>query len=136
VLGRPDGEELYEEAQSYDTLLQTVTPLRIADAPENGRAWLLSLDGEWFECTVEYIKRVDGSLNISRIAQSIEFGVSGSPVISDDGKAIGAVCLGSSGQFNMRNPRLVRDLPKRFLQARRNRQAVPNIEALDLPPGL
>jgi len=74
----------------------------------------LSLSGEWFECTIQYTKHFDSQLWVSKKAQKIEAGMSGSPIISDDGKGIGVVCLGGSGET--KNPRLVRDLPARFLR--------------------
>jgi hypothetical protein len=119
VLGTPDNQDLYEEAEAYEELVGSATPFRIGDVPENGRAWLLSLEGEWFECTVEAVN--DGALWVSKNAQPIRGGMSGSPIVSDEGRAIGAVCLG--GQENSRltypNPRLVRDLPVRFLRTKR-----------------
>jgi hypothetical protein len=90
VLGTPDNQDLYEYAEAYEKLIGSVTPLKIADAPEKGRAWLLSLDGEWFECTIEVLN--DSSLWVSNPAQPIRRRMSGSPIISEDGKAIGPVC--------------------------------------------
>jgi hypothetical protein len=55
VLGTPDDQDLCEYAEAYEKLIGSVTPLKIADVPEKGRAWLLSLDGEWFECTIEVL---------------------------------------------------------------------------------
>jgi hypothetical protein len=71
---------------------------------------MLSLAGEWFQCTVQCMKRVDGPLYVSDAAQPMVDGMSGSPILSDDGDAIGIECLGSS-LFGSKNPRLVRDLP-------------------------
>ena len=50
VLGSVDGQELYDEAAAYDDLTDEIDPLPIADAPEKGSAWLLSLDGQWLQC--------------------------------------------------------------------------------------
>ena len=53
VLGGPDGQELYEKARVYDTLVDSVKPLVIADAPQGeATAYLMSLDGERRKCTV------------------------------------------------------------------------------------
>jgi hypothetical protein len=76
VLGEPDAGSWSKESKAYDELVEPipplksiaslrsieqvksalrrnyVTPLRIADAPEEGHAWLLSLEGEWFQCSV------------------------------------------------------------------------------------
>src|SRR5271165_2001470 len=52
--------------------------------------------GKWFGCTVRYMKHVDGPLYICNTAQPIAGGMSGSPVILDDGTAIGIVSLSSN----------------------------------------
>jgi hypothetical protein len=83
VLGSPDNQDLFHQAEAYEALMESVTPIAIADAPEKGQGWLLSLEGEWFGCTIEYIKHVDGPLWIANTAQPIASGMSGSPVISD-----------------------------------------------------
>jgi hypothetical protein len=118
VLGTPDNQDLFKQAQAYETLVASLAPLRIADAPENGLAWLLSLVGEWFECTVEVLN--DSSLWISKPAQPILGGMSGSPIVADDGKAIGVICCAGpeADMTDSLNPRLVRDLPVRFLRTR------------------
>ena len=77
-------------------------------------AWLLSLDGRWFSCTVTY--RKGGPLWIFNAAEDIVGGMSGSPIITDDGLAIGVVCLGGgTGIEGCReggpNPRLMSNLP-------------------------
>jgi Trypsin-like peptidase domain len=130
VLGAPDANSCPEESEAYEALvepitpLKSVTPLRIADAPEEGSAWLLSLNGEWFQCTVRYDSRLHGPLLVMNLAQAIVGGMSGSPILSDDGKAIGVVCLvkGLKGRGSgSPNPRLTRDLPGRFLRAKRKK---------------
>jgi hypothetical protein len=142
VLGEPDAGSWSKESKAYDELVEPipplksiaslrsveqvksalrrnyVTPLRIADAPEEGRAWLLSLEGEWFQCAVTYTKLFETPLFITTEAQEIVGGMSGSPILSDNGKAIGVVCLFGDGGSGSPNPRLTRDLPARFLRAK------------------
>jgi hypothetical protein len=104
--------------------VESADPFPITDAPEEGQAWMYSLSGEWFKCTVKYLKHFDGPLLVSDTEQPIKGGMSGSPIISDDRAAIGIVSLGSNpggaipgmadrceGKFGLPNPRLVRDLP-------------------------
>jgi hypothetical protein len=119
VLGSPDEQILSDAADAYDALVESVKPLKITPAPIEGRAWLLSLEGEWFQCSVTHQRREEGPLLVIDPAQSITGGMSGSPILSDDGKAIGAICLG--GGHGERNPRLTRDLPARFLRPRRRK---------------
>jgi hypothetical protein len=117
VLGSPDNQELGDEAEAYDALVDSVTPIAIAEAPEKGDGWLLSLEQEWFKCTVEYMKQIDGPLWISNPAQPIVGGMSGSPIISD--KAIGIVSLGGTDpELGQPNVRLLRSLPGWLLRRR------------------
>lgn len=51
--------------------------------------WLLSLDGEWFPCKVRYFS--DGPIWIEGAAQNIVGGMSGSPILADDGTVIGVL---------------------------------------------
>ncbi len=115
VLGPPDGQELFEQWEAYDNLVQSAHTLMIADAPKQGPAWLLSLDNRWLRCTVRHS---GGSLWISDATDGIRAGMSGSPVLSDDGSAIGVVCTsagtGGSDQPHTEgrnNPRLMGNLP-------------------------
>jgi len=115
VLGSPDNQDLSKEADAYDVLVESTTPIVIAEAPENGAAWLLSLKGNWFGCTVQYLKENDGPLWICNTMQPIAGGMSGSPVISDNGTAIGVVTPSNVSEpednLGSPNPRLARDLP-------------------------
>ena len=142
VLGEPDAGSWSKESKAYDDLVEPipplksiaslrsveqvksalrrnyVTPLRIADAPEEGRAWLMSLKGEWFQCMVMYTKIFETPLFIIDPEQPPVRGMSGSPILSDNGKAIGVFCLISDWGSGSPNPRLTRDLPARFLRAK------------------
>jgi hypothetical protein len=114
VLGPPDGQAGWDQA-AYETLVESATPLMIADAPKKGPGWLLSLEGSWFECTVEHTG--GRQLWITSTAKSIEGGMSGSPIISAEGAAIGMVCLSAEDPGGHAipphgpNPRLTGDLP-------------------------
>ncbi len=117
VLGTPDNPALSE---AYEKLFDTATPLLIAEPPSEVmasevarlaelrksvraerlaqrakrecRAFLLSLNQRWFPCKVQHL--LNGPLSIVEPAKDIARGMSGSPIISEDGKAIGVVCLG------------------------------------------
>jgi len=125
VLGPPDDQTLYNEWEAYTALMEAADPLPIADAPMSGPAWLLSLGGQWFRCNVQHN---GGALWISDASERIVGGMSGSPILAEDGSAIGALCTGSctveliaeavadEGQTESGpNPRLVYHLPSRFL---------------------
>ena len=118
VLGSPDGQELWDAARGYEALTDEMPTCRIGDAPRKGRAWLLSLATHWHPCVV---KHIDGPLWIEEATDGIHGGMSGSPIIADDGTAIGIVCIGSSiGDAPQisggPNPRLLHHLPGWLLQ--------------------
>jgi hypothetical protein len=110
VLGSPDNQELFAEAEEYEALVESTTPIAIADAPKESCAWLLSLDQKWFRCTIQIVN--DGRLWVSNLERPVVPGMSGSPIILDDGTAIGVVALAAfSRSLECPNPRLVHDLP-------------------------
>ena len=108
VLGSPDGQELWNEAAAYDALMEGAVPLALGtlsftlretlkDGTEifglpfaESEAWLLALSGNWFSCRVMSRGR---SLSISDAAEPIRSGMSGSPIVAPDGRAIGVVCI-------------------------------------------
>jgi hypothetical protein len=134
VLGQPGNQALYDKADAYDALAGAAMPLSVADTPKQGRvihpekeimlstgtrcklddievptpgqgaALLLSPGGEWVECTVErnraWLRVVQEGL--------VKGGMSGSPILSMSGKAIGLMSTGSL------NPVLVDALPPRI----------------------
>jgi hypothetical protein len=104
VLGSPDGQVLYKEAEEYETLTEAATPLAISDPPKKSSAWLLSLAGRWFHCTVGHN---GGMLWIADAVEDIVGGMSGSPIVADDGTAIGVEC----SSLGAPNPRLTHNLP-------------------------
>jgi Trypsin-like peptidase domain len=101
VLGTPDNQTLYEQAEAYDLLVESVTPLRIAKPTLKGM--MLSLKGEWYECDLDWHH---GPL----FSQAeTEGGMSGSPILNPDGEAIGVV--GNTGLHAC----WAHDLPARML---------------------
>jgi hypothetical protein len=123
VLGPPDDQVLFDEFKAYDAMVGGAVPLSVAEAPEQGRGWLSSLDGGWFPCDVERYPALHGSLWISRSVENIVGGMSGSPILTDDGSAIGVVCAVASSIGDIEacseggpNAMLTRDLPGWLLQ--------------------
>jgi hypothetical protein len=145
VLGSPDDQELFNEANAYETLVESVTPFSIGDASDFeqieekiggvvyktdavGKGWMLSLEREWFQCTLQFVPWVDGPLWVTGGDQPIKGGMSGSPIILDDGSAVGVVCIGTLKALTSNddldasneggpNAKLVRDLPGWLLHA-------------------
>jgi hypothetical protein len=86
----------------------------MADAPEQARAWMLSLDGQWFECEARRTRNPRASLWVENAVVKIAGGMSGSPILDDDGAAIGVVCLSTTYEEHTGggpNPRLAAHLP-------------------------
>jgi hypothetical protein len=133
VVGQPDSQSLYAENEAYYELMPDI-PLAIADTLHDYKpimiktfdgemieaknhyeslttqAWLLSLDGNWFECEVEH--RPDGPLWISKANELIVGGMSGSPILSKAGATIGVACTSvNDGLEGGPNPRLMANLP-------------------------
>lgn len=114
VLGPPDNQKLANECALYDELIEMAESLEIADPPKKCPAWLLSLNGQWFRCTVQHN---NGPLWISETAEAIIGGMSGSPIVADDGAAIGIMCTAGDDHDVYThapagpNPRLTYNLP-------------------------
>ena len=117
VLGPPENEAFSDECDAYQALVENITPLRIADVREESSAQLLSLDGEWFGCKVQHN---GGPFWFTDAAKGILSGMSGSPILAEDGSAIGVVSVGGGvGEpHSEANPRLAYHLPTRFLPRR------------------
>ena len=93
VLGMPDTQDLYEDADAYDRLIDAMVPLRVSELRgETANARLLPLNPNKlrsFRCIVR--ARGRGPLWIEEPVQEIEGGMSGSPIVAEDGSAIGVV---------------------------------------------
>jgi hypothetical protein len=98
--------QLYDKNKQYEALTGAMTPLRIAKAGEDTSAFLLSLDLRWHACRVH---NFGGPLWITG-AKTVG-GMSGSPIIDKDGRAIGVVCTGSESE-NKPHTHLMRSLPR------------------------
>ncbi len=126
VLGAPDGQELSDECDVFESFMELTSPLRIGELPAKGepphkcRAQILTLDERWVGCVASHFSHAP-SLWIEDAAEPIVGGMSGSPILDMKGKAIGVlVCSGGppdephtvGGPF----PRLTESLPRRFLR--------------------
>jgi trypsin-like peptidase len=110
VLGPPDNQDLSDEYDQYQAFLSALPPFDIATPPPRARlrmpafdtdeppAWrrlgevvspgrVLSLDGHWIDCNV---RSLGGPLLIEP-EELAEGGMSGSPLISATGAALGVV---------------------------------------------
>ena len=106
ILGAPDSQALAAENERYDKLVEARPALRIANLPLvsercrigstefrmpplwTGPAYLLSRDGRIFGCTVLALHQ---GLVIEASDEPVEGGMSGSPIVSEHGAAVGIV---------------------------------------------
>jgi hypothetical protein len=126
VLGPPDNQTLSDEADAYERLLEGMETLRVANAPAQneelltfgdlqvknptpgkGSARVLSLEGHWLEGCVE--RR--GNRLAFEPEKFFAGGMSGSPIISATGTAIGVVSV------DILNPVLVDNLSMHLLRS-------------------
>ncbi|MCZ6719094.1 MAG: hypothetical protein O6944_08110 [Gammaproteobacteria bacterium] len=91
ILGAPDNQMFIDQSEAYWSLMEG-KQLDIVDAPEEGKAWLLDLNMEWGPCAFE---RVANNLWLTNATQGILGGMSGSPIMMENGGAIGVVVVGS-----------------------------------------
>jgi hypothetical protein len=146
VPGSPDNQVLIDEAEAYEAFVDGVTPLPIADLPLTrepvklnpvffsgkkmpgttipgppkweGSGKLLSLDGRWFPCKLRALSR---GICVYETAEPIRGGMSGSPILTEAGAAVGVVStssgIGSSeGHTEGSAPFLMRELPRWIIE--------------------
>ena len=125
VLGMPDDLEPDEEAETYEELVAAAIPLVVAEPPREAvedmrecRAFLLSLSDRWFPCTVQHY---GDRMVVSDAAEDIVGGMAGSPIVSENGSAVGVLCLSFGGYDKPHrvggvNPQLMGNLPSWFLK--------------------
>jgi hypothetical protein len=131
VFGAPDSQTLSEEYEQYEAFTEHTT-MRIGESPPpspsmqlsdfdlmseadlswrpfgvEAPAWMLSLDDQCLRCMVRNNGRF---LMATQGGQHIKSGMSGSPIINDDGAAIGLVSTSGSDNYNL-NPSLSDCLP-------------------------
>jgi hypothetical protein len=93
VLGSPDDQECDLGAEDYRSLVGAIPRLAVRKCTEDEPVWLLGLDGQWFRAQRRHAIVTPG-ICLEELGQPIAPGMSGSPILGDDGKALGVVCLG------------------------------------------
>ena len=140
VLGEPEVEKgvLPEDiCDSYLAFVEDRPALRLGTLPRTtkpgvwtGPVWLLTLDGQWEQCTAQHYPqgvRVEGSPELAPP------GMSGSPILTNDGRAIAVMTTGDGTQApngSIQWPvalgrTLVKSLPGWLLTRTRNQQRRP-----------
>ena len=122
VLGAPDHQIFSDAFLAYEEFIRTIDALslnlntRPMIKPVTG--WLLSLDGHWTRCRITELPNIQspGGLWIAEASAGIEGGMSGSPILLDDGRVIGVVCTSGGREDEMHTdggpqPKLMNHLP-------------------------
>ena len=95
VLGSPNSQDMFEEAEAYDALVAAAAlPVGLLPRKEYAKsdAWMLSLAGRWQPCTVNYTQNF---ALWTKGKHKIEGGMSGSPIVTGNGFALGVLsCSG------------------------------------------
>ena len=109
VLGLPNGIESPEEFDQYAKLAETATPLSIAEPPPVGLVWIPSPSGEW----QSYVAISKGENLLISLDNSF-VGMTGAPIVSDNGTAVGVVCPELWRMLRMHQLTLVGSIPRRL----------------------
>ena len=114
VLSPVDRQELYDQAVAYDDLADATTPFRMGEPSGDCTAYALSLGNEWFPVNVWM--HASGPLWLLDAAQPIEGAMSGSPIVAEDGSAVGVIACSGCGREvthheNVPCPTLAHHLP-------------------------
>lgn len=93
----PDGKQLGQASEAFQDFIEGAAVLSISkraiEKPVNG--WLLSLDGRWTKCNLRVPTwwALSPTLYVSEASDGIIGGMSGSPILMDDGRAVGVAVV-------------------------------------------
>jgi hypothetical protein len=117
VLGSPDPQMLWNEADAYEKLVERQKPLSVGDMPDEIEIMVFDLEGRWITGRATAEPPL-GSIWLSDVVGGIKGGMSGSPIILGNGTAVGVVSTshGIVGDPKLHTrggpePRLKRNLP-------------------------
>lgn len=106
ILCEPDSQALPEQWEPFIMLTDELPALKLGSSV-SGRVWILSLTGEWVPVSA---KEAYGRLMIEDTPAN-QGGVSGSPLLADDGSAVGLMSWGSDSNSGSSQPLLKNHLP-------------------------
>jgi hypothetical protein len=96
VLGCPDNQALSDEADAYENFIAALPPFAIAPPPDEAPSFsarVMSLAGKWITVAASR-----PGLIVVHPPDAVVAGMSGSPIVSETGAAIGVVAMrGGSG---------------------------------------
>jgi hypothetical protein len=92
ILDCPDEQEMDEQAEAYHALIDNAPVLRIGQFQASGSGWVLALDNHWARTPLWLLS---GLYGISLSIGPTRPGMSGSPILNTEGRAIGVVTIGT-----------------------------------------
>jgi hypothetical protein len=87
-----DDQAAYEHSEAYERFVERRPTLRIEAIRRRVPAWVLTLEGEWAECTID---ASGGARALNIIGRPTVGGMSGLPIVTARGHAVGLVSVGS-----------------------------------------
>jgi len=108
ILSMPDDQALSEQSDAYEQLSDAVNPLRLREAIEGETVWVLDLDGQFRSGIV---KEVNDTF-VQVLGCVMKPGMSGSPLLGNDGAAISVCVLGFENKMGAHEMTAQRNLPE------------------------
>jgi hypothetical protein len=109
VMGPVEGEGLIAEVRDYEALMQSVGTLQIGHVQGDTSASFMLRDRGWVQCTISYRGR--GPLWVRDAAAVLKGSMPGSPIITNEGFAIGIVASAEDEGSGAPQPALADHLP-------------------------
>jgi hypothetical protein len=126
VLGVPDYQVYFDESHAYDELTESSGALSIGRLPYDGRrwphlqkereVWLLKLNGRWMKTSA---RPTPQNLVFSDSKCEVVDGMSGSPIVTAHGAAVGVVSTGTGWWTSLLTANLPGWLLRRLAAERR-----------------
>ena len=112
VVSNPDSEEFPPEYDAFEQFIVATESLKLSAHPEHAElpAWLIDLDGHWVSCRAHLNSK---GMSLTEVVDDIQGGMSGSPIVTVEGAAVGVVGQGTRHGQGMDGPqaRLPHRLP-------------------------
>lgn len=109
VLGEPDNQMFFQEAEDYNNLLESMKAFTVGKSRAKlgdeltRKGLVMSLKNEWVDCTLKRFGH--GALWVT--STPIIRGMSGSPILLENGAAVGVITTGSETPDSEHGPNAV-----------------------------
>jgi hypothetical protein len=97
VLGSPDNQALWDEAEAYEALTEEKA-IRVGEAAPEQSVWLLELNGRWQRAVA---KHLEGPIWLEAEPDCIQGGYVWLADMTEDAVAVGVVAVEASGGLGL-----------------------------------